>query len=95
VERVQNNVACVGLLYDQLAAAVCSCSTLDVTFLVITNFHVSFMHGIEDLSDNLSRSMISDFNIYVCIRFCLPKLFLLCFRISGFRMFQNWYECYC
>ncbi|KDR12150.1 Fanconi anemia group D2 protein isoform X3 [Zootermopsis nevadensis] len=33
VERVQNSVTCVGLLYDQLAAAVCSCHTLDITFL--------------------------------------------------------------
>lgn len=33
LESVQNSVACVGLLYDQLAAVVCSCNTLDISFL--------------------------------------------------------------
>ncbi|KAJ9576903.1 hypothetical protein L9F63_006521 [Diploptera punctata] len=33
MESVQNNVLCVGLLYDQLATAVCTCSNIDTTFL--------------------------------------------------------------
>jgi hypothetical protein len=34
MESVQSSVACVGLLYDQLAAVVCTCTALDITFLV-------------------------------------------------------------
>jgi hypothetical protein len=34
MESVRSSVVCVGLLYDQLAAVVCSCTTLDITFLV-------------------------------------------------------------
>jgi hypothetical protein len=38
MESVQGSVACVGLLYDQLAAVVCSCSKLDISFLVRHTF---------------------------------------------------------
>ncbi|PNF22433.1 hypothetical protein B7P43_G16287 [Cryptotermes secundus] len=33
MESVKSSVACVGLLYDQLAAMVCRCDALDISFL--------------------------------------------------------------
>jgi hypothetical protein len=43
MESVRSNVACVGLLYDQLAAVVCTCTTLDITFLVRCAFSSLFV----------------------------------------------------
>ena len=34
LESIESSVLCIGLLYDQLATAICSCSTIDTTFLV-------------------------------------------------------------